>query len=91
MTAELWNRRSVLKSSGDFLYQYLERRFTDQQLGGFLVTTDFSQSATVRAWLIRLLNSTGSRALLRAALVVTLLPWGFTPVAPPAWFGGYVP
>ncbi|GFS46253.1 uncharacterized protein TNIN_382041 [Trichonephila inaurata madagascariensis] len=63
----------------DFSHQPLERQFTDQQLGVFLVTTDFSQSYRSGPVTMRFLHNTGCRGALTSSLVGQMLPVGFTP------------
>ena len=57
-----------LEILSDFSHKTLEGQLVDQQLGGFLVTTNLTKSDSTRPVTIRFLDSTGSTgALLRAA------------------------
>ena len=60
MTAELWKRRSVLKSCAISRTKALEGQLADEQLGALLVTTDLTKSDGTRPVAMWLLYSTGS-------------------------------
>ncbi|KAF3840682.1 hypothetical protein F7725_006544 [Dissostichus mawsoni] len=66
-----------LEVLSDFSHQALEGQLADQQLGGFLVATDLSQSHGTGPVTVRLLHSAGGRGALTSCLGGQLLPGGF--------------
>ena len=72
-----------LEILSDFSHKTLEGQLADQQLGGFLVTTDLTKSDCTRPVSMRFLDSTGrsyAGALLRAAFVASCFRGAFPPV-----------
>ena len=67
-----------LEILSDFSHKTLEGQLADQQLGGFLVTTDLTKSDRTRPVTMRFLNSTGSRSALTSCLSSELLTWSFS-------------
>lgn len=61
----------------DFSHQTLEREFADQELGGFLVTTNFTESYGAGPVTMGLLHTTCGRGALTSSLGCQLFPWGF--------------
>ena len=61
----------------NFPDQTLERKLADQKFGGFLITTDFSQSDGSGPVTMRFLNTTGGGGALTSGLGCQLLSWGF--------------
>ena len=80
MTAELWNRRSVLEVLGDLTDKALEWQFADEKLGGFLVATDLTQSHCSRPVPMGFLHASGSGGALASGLGGQLLPRCLPPV-----------
>ena len=66
-----------LEVLSDLSDQTLEGQLADQQLGGFLVTTDLSESHGTGPVTMGLLDSTGGRGALTGSLGGQLLPGGF--------------
>ena len=66
-----------LEILSDFSHQALEGQLADQQLRGFLVATDLSQSHGTGPVAVRLLHAAGGRGALTGSLGGQLLPGGF--------------
>ena len=62
----------------DFPHKTLEGQLADQQLSGFLVSTDLTKSDCTRPVAMRLLDSTGGRRALTSCLRGELFPWSFS-------------
>jgi len=60
----------------NFSHEPLEGEFTDEKLGGFLVTTDLTEGDGSRPVPVGLLDSTGGRCRLPGSLGGQLLPGG---------------
>ena len=67
-----------LEILSDFSHKTLEGQLADQQLGGFLVTTDLAKSDCTRPVTMRLLDSTGGRSALTSCLCGELFSWSFS-------------
>ena len=67
-----------LEILSDFSHKTLEGQLADQQLGGFLVTTDLTKSDCTRPVTMRFLDSTGSRRALTSCLCGELFSWSFS-------------
>lgn len=65
-----------LEVLSDLTHQALEGQLADQQLSGFLVTTDLPQSDGAGPVTVRLLHAAGSRGALAGSLGGQLLPRG---------------
>jgi len=63
-----------LKVLGDFTDQTLERELADQELSGFLISPDFSQSDGSRTVTMGLLHASGGGGALSGGLGGQLLP-----------------
>ena len=66
-----------LEILGDFTDQPLEGQFADQKLGGFLVTTDFTESDGSGAIPVGFLDSAGGGGALTGSLGSQLFTGGF--------------
>ncbi len=66
-----------LEVLSDFSHQTLEGQLADQQLGGFLIATDLSQSHGAGPVAMRLLDAAGGRSALTGGFGSELLPRGF--------------
>ena len=66
-----------LEILGDFSHKTLEGQLADQQLGGFLVTTDLTKSDCTRPVSMRFLDSTGRRGALTGCFCGELFSWSF--------------
>ena len=66
-----------LEILSDFSHKTLEGQLADQQLGGFLVTTDLTKSDCTRPVTMRLFDSTSSRSTLTSCLCGELFAWSF--------------
>jgi hypothetical protein len=62
----------------DFTNKSLEGQLADEQLGGFLVPTNFSQGNSTGPVTMRLLHSSGRRRALTSSLGGQLLPGGLS-------------
>ena len=71
-----------LEILSDFSHKTLEGQLADQQLGGFLVTTDLTKSDCTRPVTMRFLDSTGCRSALTSCLCGELFSWSFST----SWF-----
>ena len=67
-----------LEILSDFSDKTLEGQLADQQLGGFLVTTDLTKSDCSRPVTMRLLDSTSGRRALTSCLGGELFAWSFS-------------
>ena len=67
-----------LEILSDFSHKTLEGQLADQQLGGFLVTTDLTKSDCTRPVTMGLLDSTGGRRALTSCLCGELFAWSFS-------------
>ena len=67
-----------LEILSDFSHKTLEGQLSDQQLGGFLVTTDLTKSDCTRPVTMRFLDSTGGRSALTSCLCGELFSWSFS-------------
>ena len=67
-----------LEILSDFSHKTLEGQLADQQLGGFLVTTDLTKRDCTRPVTMRFLDSTGSRSALTSCLSGELFSWSFS-------------
>ena len=67
-----------LEILSDFSHKTLEGQLTDEQLGGFLVTTDFTKSHCTRPVTMRFLDSTSGRSALTSCLCSKLFSWSFS-------------
>ena len=67
-----------LEILSDFSHKTLEGQLADQQLGGFLVTTDLTKSDCTRPVTMRFLDSTGGRSALTSCLCGELFSWSFS-------------
>ena len=67
-----------LEILSDFSHKTLEGQLADQQLGGFLVTTDLTKSDCTRSVTMRFLDSTGGRSALTSCLCGELFAWSFS-------------
>ena len=67
-----------LEILSDFSHKTLEGQLADQQLGGFLVTTDLTKSDSTRPVSMRFLDSTSGRRALTSCLSGELFAWGFS-------------
>ena len=67
-----------LEILSDFSHKTLEGQLADQQLGGFLVTTDLTKSDCTRPVTMRLLHSTSGRRALTSGLCRELFAWSFS-------------
>ena len=67
-----------LEVLSDFSHKTLEGQLADQQLGGFLVTTNLTKSYCTRPVTMRFLDSTGSRSALTSCLCGELFTWSFS-------------
>ena len=67
-----------LEILSDFSHKTLEGQLADQQLGGFLVTTDLTKSHCTRSVTMGLLDSTGGRGALSSCLCGELFAWSFS-------------
>ena len=67
-----------LEILSDFSHKTLEGKLADQQLGGFLVTTDLTKCDCTRPVTMRFLDSTGCRRALTSCLSGELFPWRFS-------------
>ena len=67
-----------LEILSDFSHKTLEGQLADQQLGGFLVTTDLTKSDCTRPVTMRFLDSTGGRSALTSCLCGELFAWSFS-------------
>lgn len=67
-----------LEILGNFTHQPLEGQLADQQLGGLLVPTDFSQGDCTGTVTMGLLDATGRRSALTGGLGRQLLTGSFT-------------
>jgi hypothetical protein len=65
-----------LEVLGDFTDQTLEGQFPDEELGGFLVTTDLTESDGSGPVTMGLLDSSGGRGALTGSLGGQLFPGG---------------
>ncbi len=77
MTAELWKRRSVLKSCAISRTKRWKGSFADQQLGGLLITADLSESHGPGPVTVGLLDAAGGWGALPGGFSSELLPRGF--------------
>ena len=67
-----------LEILSDFSYKTLEGKLADQQLGGFLVTTDLTKSDCTGPVTMRFFDSTGGRRALTSCLGGELFAWSFS-------------
>ena len=67
-----------LEILSDFSHETLEGQLANQQLGGFLVTTDLTKSDCTRPVTMRFLDSTGGRRALTSGLCGELFAWSFS-------------
>ena len=67
-----------LKILSDFSHKTLEGQLADEQLGGFLVTTDLTKSDCTRPVTMRFLDSTGGGSALTSCLCGELFSWSFS-------------
>ena len=67
-----------LEILSDFSHKTLEGQLADQQLGGFLVTTDLTKSHCTRPVTMRFLDSAGGRSALTSCLCGKLFSWSFS-------------
>ena len=67
-----------LEILSNFSHKTLEGQLADQQLGGFLVTTDLTKGDCTRPVTMRFLDSTGSRRALTSGLCGELFAWSFS-------------
>ena len=65
-----------LEVLGNLSHQTLEWQFSDEQLSGFLVSPDLSQSYSSWSGSVRLLHSSSSWSTLPRSLGCQLFPWG---------------
>jgi len=65
-----------LEVLSDFTDQTLERKLSDQELGGLLVATDLTESDGTRLVSVRLLDTSGGWCRLASGLGGELLSWG---------------
>ena len=91
MTAELWNRRSVLKSCAISTNQTLEGEFPDEELSALLVSPDFTESDGSWPVSVWLLDTTGGWCALTSGLCGQLLPWGLASSRFTCWSAWYEP
>jgi histone H3 len=66
-----------LEVLGNFTDQSLERQLSDQELGGLLVSSDFSESNSTRSVSVGLLDTTSGRGRFTGSFGSQLLSWGF--------------
>ena len=67
-----------LKILSDFSHKTLEGQLADEQLGRFLVPTDFTKSDCTRPVTMRFLDSSGGRRALTSCLCGELFSWSFS-------------
>ena len=67
-----------LEVLSDFSHKTLEGQLADQQLGGFLITTDLTKSDCTRPVTMRFLDSTSGRSALTSCLCGELFAWSFS-------------
>ena len=67
-----------LEILSDFSHKTLEGQLADQQLSGFLVTTDLTKSDCTRPVTMRFLHSTSGRRALTSCLCGELFTWSFS-------------
>ena len=67
-----------LEILGDFSDKSLERKLSDQELSGLLVSSDLTKSDGTRSVSVRLLDTTGGRSGLSGSLGSQLLSWSLT-------------
>ena len=66
-----------LEILGDLTDKSLERKLSDQKLGGLLVSSDLTKSDSSRSVSVRLLDTTSSWGRLSGSFGCELLSWGF--------------
>ena len=64
-----------LEVLGDFTNKTLERQFSDEELGGFLVSSDFTKGNSTRSVTMWLLDSTSSWCWLSCSFCGQLFSW----------------
>ena len=67
-----------LEILSDFSHKTLEGQLADEQLSGFLVTTDLTKSDCTRPVTMRFLDSAGGRSALSSCLCGKLFSWSFS-------------
>ena len=67
-----------LEILSDFSHKTLKGQLADQQLSGFLVTTDLSKSDCARPVTMRFLDATSSGRALTGCFCGELFSWGFS-------------
>ncbi|CAH3169055.1 unnamed protein product, partial [Porites lobata] len=67
-----------LKILSDFSHKTLEGQLADEQLGRFLVPTDFTKSDSTRPVTMRFLDSSSGRRTLTSCLCGELFSWSFS-------------
>ena len=67
-----------LEVLGDFTNKTLERQFSDEELGGFLVSSDFTKSNSSWPVTMGFLDSTSGWGTLTSSLCSQLFAWSFS-------------